>query len=80
MLWEKVVSYKKGCQINSRFLQIYERRVGHFNIMQVDLNEAKQRVKDGYRRYYSLKKIAKSLQESWIMDLTAIRAKNEDLI
>ena len=47
--------------------------------MQIDLNEAKQRVKEGYRRYYSLKKIAESLRESWLRDLTTTRAKNEDL-
>ena len=41
----------------------------------MSMQEAYERLKESYKRYYELKNVASDLRESWLMELAAIKAK-----
>ena len=74
-LWLNVVVRKRGSKVNTKYISRLERKVGIFHTLQHSLQDASDRLQEGYTRYYELKAIASELRESWLMELAAIKAK-----
>ena len=74
-LWLNVVTRKKGGRVDTKRVSRMEKKVGIFHSLQFSLQEASDRLRDSYKRYYELKAIAQELRESWLMELAAIKAK-----
>ena len=64
--------------ISTRLITRLERRVGTVNLLHFSKAEVKIKLKESCRRYYSLKKQARELRESWLLDLVALKAKASD--
>ena len=76
-LWKAVISRKRGTRVSTRFISRLEKHADVENSLRGTLIQAQQYMKQAISRYYTLKKDADSLRESWLRDLAAIKAKEK---
>ena len=74
-LWSNIVSRKKGTKVSTKYISRLEKTTSNFHSCQVSMQEAYDRLKESYKRFYELKTVAFELRESWLMELAAIKAK-----
>ena len=74
-LWKTVYSRKHRTRVSTRFISRLERRNSVKNSLKHTKLEIKTKLNKAFQQYYSLKKQAADLRETWLKDLAALRAK-----
>ena len=74
-LCKAVVLQKEGTRVSTRFITRLEKAASIRNSLKNTFIESSKLLKEACQRYYTLKKDADDLRESWLKDLAAIKAK-----
>lgn len=74
-LCKAVVLQKEGTRVSTRFITRLEKAASIKNSLKNTFIESSKLLKEACQRYYTLKKDADDLRESWLKDLAAIKAK-----